>query len=83
MNKHNNITKGDVEHTTLTTEVLEVAGKSCWCTFCGDQYRNKCKRDTCDTYEAVDKIKAPRGLKKGQNKLALNIIINFCALILI
>ena len=33
MIKHDNIIKGDKEPTTLTTEVLEVIGKSSWCIF--------------------------------------------------
>ena len=64
MNNHNNITKDDEEPATLTTEILEVTGESSWCIFCGAQSRNKRKRDTCDRYEAVNNIKAPRGLKK-------------------
>ena len=39
--------------------------------FCGVQSRNKRKKDICDRYAALNKSKAPRGLKKWQNKLAL------------
>ena len=71
MIKHNNTTKGDEEPTILTIEVLKVPGESSWCIFCGSQSRNKHKRDTCDTYEAVNKMKVPRGLKKWQKRLAM------------
>ena len=64
MNNNNNITKDDEEPTTLTAQVLEVTGKSSQCIFCGAQSRNKRKRDTCDTCEAVNKIKVPRVLQK-------------------
>ncbi len=56
MSEYENITKGDEEPTTLTTEVLKVTGESSWCIFRGSQSRNKRKWDTCDTYEAVNKI---------------------------
>jgi len=69
MSKHNNITKDDEELTTLTAEVLEVTGESSLCIFCGDQSRKKRKRDTCDRYIAINKSKAPRGLKKWQKNL--------------
>ena len=66
MSEHANITKGDEEPTTLTTEVLEVTGESSWCVCCGDQSRKKRKRDTCDRYKGMDNKKAPSGLKKWQ-----------------
>ena len=68
-NNNNNITKDDEEPTTLTTEVLGVTGEPSCCIFCGAQSRNKRKRDTCDRYEAVNDIKAPRGLKNGKTSL--------------
>ena len=70
MTKQNNTTKGDEDSTTPTKEVIEVTDELSWCIFCGNQSRKKQKRDTCDTYQAMNNPKQPKGLKKWQNKLA-------------